>query len=716
MTPPGPHQPDIEPKECRVLIVDDDPVLRRLCATALRRAGHVPQEAASGEVALECFAHTPTDLVILDVQMDGMDGYEACRRLRQLPGGGNVPVIMLTGLDDAGSIERAYEAGATDFIAKPFQWPLLTQRVRYALRTAATAQANRQVAASLVRAQELAQLGGWSLDLNGSLQCSGELLRILGLPQRDARPVSFSDYLSMTAEADRPRMRRVREALTRDGEGYEAVFVAQRVDGKLRTLYEQALMLRDARGNPLRMEGITQDITDRVEAERRIQQLASHDGLTALPNREFLQKLVAAGLEHARRNRLHCAVLQLDIDRFRTVNDALGVAAGDLVLKVAAKRLCVALGIEEGGVCARGSAVARVGANAFAVFLARATISDEVAAIGQRLLDTIAAPIAVAGRDILLTARMGIALFPRDADDSHALLRFAEQALHVAKRDDNAPMLFYQASITADASSRLVAESELRRALASGEMRMYLQPKLHSTSRQVVGAEALIRWEHPVRGVVQPAEFIPLAEKTGLIGQITDWMLEQACRQYIAWCESGLQAVPLSVNVSPSWFTSRGLMDRVDTLLRQYRMPPGSLVLEVTESLLVRDVDTCIARMRELKRRGVFISLDDFGTGYSSLSYLKTMPLDELKLDRSFVTEIGTARRDRALVASVVQLARTLDIAVVAEGVETEAQAQVLNAMGCRVHQGFLYGRPTPAASFAGLLANARHALTGCSA
>jgi EAL domain-containing protein (putative c-di-GMP-specific phosphodiesterase class I) len=312
----------------------------------------------------------------------------------------------------------------------------------------------------------------------------------------------------------------------------------------------------------------------------------------------------------------------------------------------------------------------------------------------------------VAGRDILLTARMGIALHPRDAGDSHALLRYAEQALHVAKRDDNATMLFYQASITADASSRLVAESELRRALAGEEMRMYLQPKLNSASRSVIGAEALIRWQHPVRGIVPPAEFIALAEQTGLIGQITDWMLEQACRQYNSWREAGLQPVPLSVNVAASWFTSSGLVERVGQLLRRYQMPPGSLVLEVTESLLVRDVDSCIARMRELKRRGVCISLDDFGTGYSSLSYLKTMPLDELKLDRSFVTGIGTSGRDRALVTSVVQLARTLDIAVVAEGVETEAQADVLNAMGCRLHQGFLYGRPVPAAEFAGLIAS----------
>lgn len=699
-----------------MLIVDDDPVLRRLCSMALQRAGHSPEEAISGEAALASFEREPADLVILDVQMAGIDGHETCRRLRCAPGGENVPVIMLTGLDDAGSIERAYEAGATDFIPKPFQWPLFTQRVRYALRTAAIARASRQAAASLTRAQELAQLGSWSLDLDGSLQCSGELLRILGISPCDAPLAGFDDLLSMVQEADRPRIRGMRECLAREGAGYEAVYVVRRRDGKLRTLYEQASMLRDPRGGPLRMEGITQDITDRVEAERRIQKLASHDDLTGLPNREFLQKLVAAGLEHARKNRSRCAVLQLDIDRFRTVNDALGVAAGDIVLRTVATRLCRSLAIDTGGICARGSAVGRVGANSFAVYIARTDSAEEVAAAGQRLLDAVAAPISVAGSDILLTARVGIALHPRDAEDSHALLRYAEQALHVAKRDDNAAMLFYQPSITADASSRLIAESELRRALAADEMRMHLQPKLDSHTRSIIGAEALIRWQHPVRGMVAPAEFIPLAEKTGLIGQITGWMLEQACRQHSAWREAALQPVPVSVNVSAAWFTSQALMDRVDQLLREYSLPRGSLVLEVTESLLVRDMDACIARMRELQRRGVCISLDDFGTGYSSLGYLKTMPLDELKLDRSFVTGIGTTGRDRALVASVVQLARTLDIAVVAEGVETELQAQVLTAMGCRFHQGFLYGRPVAAYEFATFLHNTEHAQIACRA
>lgn len=697
-----------DPKETRVLIVDDDPLLRRLCATALRSAGFVLDEAASGEQAVGSFAAARTDLVILDVQMGGIDGYETCRRIRQLPGGGNVPVIMLTSLDDADSIERAYESGATDFIAKPFQWPLLTQRVRYALRAAATAEVSRQVAASLARAQEMAQLGSWSVAADGTLNCSEEFARLLGLRPEQVAGMDRDALLELVDDADRPRMRHVRQLLASGGVGYEAVYVIRRADGVLRTVYEQASARRDARGELPGMEGITQDITDRVEAERRIQQLASHDALTGLPNRDYLQKLVAAGLEQARVRDARCAVLHLDIDRFKAVNNALGAAAGDLVLKTVANRLCIALGAGSDGTTSRGDVVGRVGGNAFVIFLARAADVNEVGSVAHRLRLAVAEAISVAGRDILLTARLGIALHPRDAGDSQALLRHAEQALYVAKHDDNGSILFYDASISEEASGQLVAETELRRALAGDEMRVYLQPKLDAFTGAVVGAEALVRWQHPARGLVCPAEFIPLAEKTGLIGQLTEWMLEQVCRLSATWKRSGLEPVPVSVNVPASSFSSCTLVERIDQLLRAYQVSPRSLVLEVTESLLVREVDKCIARMHELRQRGIGIALDDFGTGYSSLSYLKVLPLDELKLDRSFVTDIGVAGRNQALIAAVIALAQTLDLTVVAEGVETRSQATVLASMGCRIHQGYLYGRPMPAAEFASLLAESQ--------
>jgi EAL domain-containing protein (putative c-di-GMP-specific phosphodiesterase class I)/DNA-binding NarL/FixJ family response regulator len=408
--------PVMDKEAKRVLIVDDDTLQRGLCALALRPAGYDLHEAECGEGAVESFIVSPIDLVILDVQMDGIDGYETCRRIRRLPGGASVPIIMLTGFDDADSIERAYEAGATDFMPKPFHWSLLAQRARYALRAAGATEVSRQVASGLAREREVAQL---------------------------------------------------------------------------------------------------------------------------------------------------------------------------------------------------------------------------------------------------------------------------------------------------------TLETDLRRALrGADEMLMYLQPKVDIRTGMVCGAEALIRWQHPVHGLVSPAEFIPVAEKAGLAGQITEWMLEQACRQMAGWRSSGLEPVPVSVNISAFLFTNRSLVEHIDSLLRRYQLAPGMLVLEVTESVLVRDMDNCIERMRELRKRGIGISLDDFGTGYSSLSYLKVMPLDELKLDRSFVTDVGNSGRDQALAASVVQLAQRLDLNVVAEGVETEMQAALLAEMGCHIHQGYLYGRPAPAAGFSGYLMAAEFTAT----
>lgn len=693
----------------RILIVDDDPMLRGLCAYALNSSGHDLVEAGAGEQAVELFSAACADLVILDVQMRGIDGYETCRRIRALPGGDRVPIIMLTGLDDASSIERAYESGATDFIAKPFQWPLLVQRVRYALRAAATAEANRQATASLARAQEMAQLGSWRMDTDGSLQCSATLLRIFGFSDHPAR-MTGDDLLSLVVESDRQRIAQARQALTVQSQGYEAVYMVRRRDGVLRTVYEQALMLCDARGEPVRTEGIIQDITDRVEAERRIQQLVSHDALTGLPNRDYFQNLLAAGLERAREGQWRSAVLQLDIDRFKGVNDALGAAAGDLVLKAVAYRLCKAFGASSSGTTARGDVLGRIGANAFVIYMAHARDVNDVAEMAQRLLDAVSEPIDVGGQVILLSACMGIALQPRDSDESLALLRCAEQALRVAKQDSNATILFYDASIRADAGPQMTVETDLRRALANGdELRMYLQSKVDVRNHTVVGAEALVRWEHPLHGLVMPADFVPVAEKTGLIRQVTEWMLEQACRQCATWVADGIDPVPLSVNIPASWLARRSLVDHVRELLERYELAPSCIVLEVTESLLARDIDNCIENMRELQRLGVAISLDDFGTGYSSLSYLRTMPLDELKLDRAFVTDIGRSVRDQSLAASIVTLAKRLELSVVAEGVETQAQAETLAAMGCHVHQGFLYSKPIPAGEFSQLLVKSAH-------
>jgi diguanylate cyclase (GGDEF)-like protein len=521
--------------------------------------------------------------------------------------------------------------------------------------------------------------------------------------------------------ADRDRMAGVRSQLLTEGRPYEQMYVIERYDGVVRTVYEQAQVVCDARGKPVHVEGVTQDITDRVEAERRIRQLSMHDALTGLPNREFFQKLVASGLEQGRNTARNCAVLQLDVDRFKAINDALGVAAGDMVLRTLAERLqAISRTDKTVQVASRGDVLARVGPNSLGLFLAGVSSAEEVAAVATRMLARIAEPLQVGTHELRLTASAGIAMSPRDARDSQTLLRYAEQALYAAKRAARGGFLFFDESINADARSLLARETELRRALHSDELRVFLQPKVNAGGRVVIGAEALVRWEHPERGLLLPAEFLPIAETTGLIEPISEWVQEQTCRLLLGWKHAGLPLVPVSVNVSTSWFMSERLTAGLEPLLARHQLAPQLLVLEITESVLMQDMELCLQRMRSLRERGFGLSLDDFGTGFSSLSYLKHMPLDELKLDRSFVTDVDKGHRDRALAAAVITLGNMLDMRVVAEGVETETQAAELVAMGCRLHQGYLYGRPMPAATFALELergaARASHGLTPRSA
>jgi diguanylate cyclase (GGDEF)-like protein/PAS domain S-box-containing protein len=692
----------------RVLVVDDDLLLRGMATHTLRHAGFAVVEAEGGEQALDLFAEAAFDLVLLDVLMAGIDGFETCRRLRAQPRGAHVPVLMLTGLNDGESINAAYDAGATDFITKPIQWVLLAHRVRYGLRSAAAAEAMRLSSESLARAQHMAHMGNWSLTPDGSMACSEELGRIFGASGAAMQCASPDAFLQRVIESDRERVRRARSHLAATGSGYRLTFSVERFDGSLRTVFEQAAPVHDSQGRLVAVEGITHDITDRVEAERQLRHLALHDALTGLPNRDFFLQMAAPALEQARRSGAMCALLQLDLDRFKSVNDALGHGGGDEVLRVVAARLqeC-ALGPDLKAAGRPGlhfAALARMGANRFTLMLADIGRPEIAGSAAERLRQALSEPFDVQGRRLQITASTGIALFPRDASRAEDLVRFAEQALYAAKRAGRACQHFFDEAMNAQASVRLAREAELRRGIAEGQLRMYLQPKIDARSGAVVGAEALVRWQHPGQGLVPPADFIPLAEETGLILPLTEWVLEQACAVSAQWTRAGLAAVPVAVNIAAPCFMDEGLVAQLEVVIRRHGPQPVQLLLEVTESLLMSDMERAVTRLHALRARGFRLSLDDFGTGYSSLAYIKRFPIDELKIDRAFVQDVQHGGKDGALVAAVVALARMLEVDVVAEGVETQAQATALLALGCHVHQGFHYARPMPAEQFAALL------------
>jgi diguanylate cyclase (GGDEF)-like protein/PAS domain S-box-containing protein len=694
-------------ESAHLLIVDDDPLLRGMSARTLAHAGFAVSEAASGDQALAAIAERPFDLVLLDVVMPGLDGYEICRQIRAMPGRARVPILMLTGLNDTASIELAYRHGATDFITKPINWTLLSHKVRYALRASAAAEAMRRGRESLARAQTLAAMGNWTLLPDGRLEASAQLLRLFGMPVV-AGDVSYADTLECVLEEDRDTVRRARAHLLRDGTPYQLTFRVRRRDGAERTLFEQAAPLEAAPGEPTRIEGITQDITERVQAEERIQQLAHYDVVTGLPNRQFFAELAAPSLERAARSGAGCAVMHLDIDRFKDVNDALGRAGGDAALKAVAERLRTwtrnsDLAAVDQMPAERGM-LASVGGNGFTLLITDLAGQDQATQVAQRLSKAVAQPIVVDSHLLELTSSIGIAFFPSDAQDLPRLLRCAEQALNAAKEAGRAQHRFFDEQMNARAASRLKLEADLRRAIERGELRLHFQPKVDAISGAIVGAEALLRWQHPERGMVPPQEFIGVAEETGLILPLTDWVLHSACRSLREWLDAGLPDIPLSVNLAAPSLTGVALLARLDELMQRFDLRPRSLVLEITETILMQDVESGIALLQTLRERGYGVSLDDFGTGYSSLSYLKRFPLDELKIDRAFVTDAASGGRDSALAAAIIALGRELGLHVVAEGVETREQSAFLLRRGCNVQQGYLFAKPVAAGEFALLL------------
>ncbi len=509
-------------------------------------------------------------------------------------------------------------------------------------------------------------------------------------------------------EGDRKRVRRAREALVSRGQPYQLSFTIERFDGVTRTVFEQAAPVHDSLGRQIAVEGITHDITERIDAERRIQHLALHDALTGLPNREFFMRLASRVLEQAGHAGATCAMLQIDIDRFKSINDALGSEAGDEVLRTVAQRLQDhtrvgdLTGAPHGAL--RIGVLARVGGNAFTVLLADIGKPEHAASAAERLCRVIGEPIRVAGTELSLTAAVGIAVFPRDATQAGGLVRYAEQALYAAKTAGPGQQRFFDEAMNALASVRLAREVELRRAIPGGELRLFLQPKVDAVSGTWESAEALVRWQHPERGLLPPGEFIPLAESTGQIAELTVWVLDQVCTQVRRWQQRGLPPLRLAVNLAASCLMADGLIGRLEQRVRGHGVSPQSLILEVTESMLIKDLDRAVQRLQELRAQGFRLSLDDFGTGYSSLAYLKRFPIDELKIDRSFVTDIHDSDKGGALVAAIVTLAQRLGLQVVAEGVETQPQAAALLRLGCHVHQGYLYARPMPVEAFDALL------------
>ena len=676
----------------KVLLVDDDEVNLLLTALALRERNFEITEAASGERALELLAGWMPDIIVLDALMPGLDGFATCQAMRALAGMENVPILMLTGLDDDASIARAYEVGASDFFVKATQWSLLAGRLRYLLRASRTRIELASSKAKLARAQDLARMGSFDWwRAQGTMTMSAEGLRVFGQSPSDS--VSLRALLRMVAGDERSALLRLLRDVFRHSSVLAADVPITLFDGRQRVIHVEAEPEFNEDGQSAGYTGIVQDVTDRRMAEDKIKHLANFDALTGLPNRRQLIWRAERAVEYARRMGHQFALLLIDLDRFKIINDTLGHAAGDELLMEVALRLrsCVRHSeqvmdnaLEVPGVRSHRSleAVGRLGGDEFVALLPEVADDRDAERVAQRVLEVMREPIFIGGQECFVTASVGVAIYPRDGLTVADLMRNSDVAMYAAKAQGKNASAVYGPQLAGRGREKLELETALHKAIERDELVLHYQPKIDVRSARMVGAEALMRWRRGDR-LVPPAEFISLAEETGLIVPMSEWALREAARQAKAWQQSMGFADSIAVNLPSRLFERSDLIECIHQAVTSQGVPHRVIMLEITEDNLMKDLQNVIPSLHRLNEIGVEIAIDDFGTGYSSLAYLTTLPISELKIDRSFVRDLGVTPQSSAVVTAIIALARSLGLRVIAEGVETLRQMEVLHRLGC---------------------------------
>ena len=669
-----------------VLVVDDALPIRVLLRAGLAKAGYTVIEAGDGRQGLDAFLAQRPDLVLMDVNMPEMDGFESCRAIRGLDAGQATPVIMLTGSDDYDSISQAFDAGASDFVAKPINLPLLVQRIRYALRDADREQTLRRVQQQHDNARMLAGLVYWVYTPEtGELAWADHTPQLL--PWLVPLPESAEAFSRRVVPADRKRYIDVISG---------AIFNAVSLDLEIRCAdasgNEHIVRLvgqKDSEGSHI--NGALQDLTRQRSLELQADYLNYHDVVTGLPNRKLFLATLKQWVE-APDARLMQAIVVLEIQRFQTIGNAYGEAVSETLLRLVGTELRQLSG--EGAFCARLE-----GAQFAVVLPLDAELLPEAAlAALEARFQGLDRPWSLEGRDVFLRFTGGVGLVPHQVGlQPLTILRMAISALGNAQVG-TAPLTLsvYRDELDNTVRKRLLLESDLRRAIENEEFHLAYQPQLDLETGQVVGVEALVRWSTPDRGFVSPAEFVPVLEEMGLINQLGEWVLNEGCRQQVAWSRLGVN-LRVGINLSPAQFQQSNLPLLVETIARKTQADPEFIELEITESMAMGDPQATIAQLNQLRDAGFKIAIDDFGIGFSSLEYLLRFPLNTLKIDRAFVTDLARGRRDRAIVRALTSLCLGLGLTTIAEGVETERQRDYLDALGVNEIQGYFLGRPMPA-------------------
>ncbi len=681
-----------------LLAVDDDVVVRSMLKKALQRQGYDVIEAPNGAEAVELFQNHRPDMVLLDVIMPVMNGFETCEAMRKLDTESTVPIIMLTGLDDVTSVDRAFESGATDFITKPINWSLFSQRVRYSLRARNMDFALRKSQLRVRHALQVAMLGYWDWDLlNDNFQMPDNVLKMLGIDIKELKNVD--DFIKLVPKEDKDRVKHALYDAKDRGTRFEMEHRIKAADNTERYVYQHCEVVMSDDGKPLHALGTIQDITALKRAEDMILHQAYHDLLTDLPNQTLYKERLFHAIKVAEHAGHQIAIIMIDIDRFQMINESLGHDTGNELLLAFAGFL--SRFVQE------GDTVSRISGDEFAILLESPQSTDEIMDLIRSIRTSLNENIFdLANEQVYLSLSIGVSVYPDDDFDAETLMQQAHAAMRRAKAQGGDQECFYTADMNRRVHDRLRLETDLRQALEENSLELYYQPQVDVKTRKIIAMEALIRWNHPEHGFIPPFRFVPLAEESGLIQILGQFVLKEAISQTKQWHNQGY-FLRVGINLSARQFMLDNLVEQVESLLTEYKLDAKYIDLEITESIAMQDAESSIQKMHQLKKLGVNLSMDDFGTGYSSLSYLHQFPLDVLKIDRSFIKDIEGKEGDGAIALAVIAMAKSMSLEVIAEGIETEEQYDFLNKHDCHIIQGYLISKPVVSGEFEKLLEKA---------
>lgn len=691
----------------KILIVDDDAAMLASLRMLLKANGHIAEPAQGGEKAIESLQASSYDLMLLDLQMPGIGGHEVLRYLKEQKI--DTKVIVVSGETSFSAVKDALTEGAYDFVRKPYDAGELLTTINNGLQSRGLEQQHKAMEFALKESEKLHRyIVNNSPDIVYVLDKEGlftfvndRVEELLGYTREELIGQHFSLVIHEEDLVEANYVFNERRTGARASKDVELRLKINDEAQAVRYFDTHVLPIAlhsvgmynpqglDGKGEFIGTYGCARDITDRKRNEELINYQAYHDLLTSLPNRALFEDRLQLATAHARRYNECLAVMYLDVDRFKLVNDSLGHSMGDKLLQIVAERI---MG------CLRGEdTLARFGGDEFTLLLPQISKKEDAGAVAKKILDSIRAPIHIDDQEIFTSASIGVAIYPHSGETMETLVKSADIAMYHVKSNGKDGFQFFCTEMNDTYTCHLAVERDMHRALEQDQFEVFFQPKVNPSSCQIVGMEALIRWHHPEKGLVMPNDFIPMAEQTKLIVPIGDWVIRATCEEICRWREQGLPKIKVSINISAVQIEQEDFVEKIVKTLDEFNLSGDHIEVEITEYGLMKNRENAIQKLRRLSARGITIAIDDFGTGYSSLSYLQKFPVNTLKIDRSFVKDIESDTTETCIVDAIASMAKGLKLHMVAEGVETVSQLNYLKDLGCVEVQGFLFGGPQSA-------------------